>query len=53
MKRPPTPQTPCERLIPGNTRIIAPSGKTTWRIKCSNVQVVGERPKLVISPTGS
>lgn len=29
----PTPQTPRERLIPGNTRVIAPSGKTTWEKK--------------------
>lgn len=26
-------QTPRERLIPGNTRVIAPSGKTTWKLK--------------------
>lgn len=29
----PVPQTPKERLIPGNSRIIAPSGKTTWAKK--------------------
>jgi hypothetical protein len=29
----PVPQTPRERLIPGNTRVIAPSGKTTWKEK--------------------
>lgn len=28
-----TPQTPRERNIPGNVRVIAPSGKTTWKIK--------------------
>jgi hypothetical protein len=28
-----TEQTPRERLIPGNERVIAPSGKTTWKIK--------------------
>ena len=27
------PQTPRERLIPGNRRVIAPSGKTTWLLK--------------------
>ncbi len=27
------PQTPRERLIPGNERIKAPNGKTTWKIK--------------------
>lgn len=33
MKNQPTKQTPRERLIKGNTRVIAPSGRTTWRIK--------------------
>ena len=27
------PQWPRERLIAGNVRVIAPSGKTTWKIK--------------------
>ncbi len=26
-------QTPRERLIPGNRRVIAPSGRTTWLYK--------------------
>jgi hypothetical protein len=29
----PVVQTPRERLIPGNERVIAPSGKTTWKVK--------------------
>ncbi len=29
----PTKQTPRERLIKGNKRVIAPSGKTTWEKK--------------------
>lgn len=32
-KGPAIKQTPREILIPGNKRIIAPSGKTTWKIK--------------------
>jgi len=32
-QRKPVPQTPHERLIPGNKRIKAPSGKTTWEQK--------------------
>jgi len=32
-KNKPTPQTPRERLIKDNERVIAPSGKTTWKIK--------------------
>jgi len=27
------PQTPKERLIPGNVRVIGPNGKTTWKFK--------------------
>ena len=27
------PQTPRERLIPGNVRVKAASGKTTWKVK--------------------
>jgi hypothetical protein len=29
----PVIQTPRERLIEGNERVIAPSGKTTWKWK--------------------
>jgi len=32
MKGRPTKQTPRERLIPGNKRIKAPSGRTTWTL---------------------
>jgi hypothetical protein len=33
MKGKAIPQKPKERLIPGNKRVRAPSGKTTWAIK--------------------
>lgn len=29
-------QTPRERLIPGNKRVKAPSGRTTWAIKATD-----------------
>lgn len=32
-KNKPTPQTPRERLMPGNERVKAPNGKTTWKLK--------------------
>ena len=32
-KKTPTPQTPRERLIEGNRRVKAPSGRTTWEKK--------------------
>lgn len=32
-KNNPVKQTPREKLIPGNKRVIAPSGKTTWEKK--------------------
>lgn len=33
MKNKAVTQTPRERLIEGNERVLAPSGKTTWKIK--------------------
>lgn len=32
-KNAPTPQTPAERTEPGNKRVKAPSGRTTWAQK--------------------
>ena len=32
-KRKPTPQTPRERMLKGNIRVTAESGKTTWLYK--------------------
>ena len=31
-----TPQTPRERLSPGNKRIKGPRGRTTWAIKATS-----------------
>ncbi len=32
-KNVPAKQTPREKLIPGNERVTAPSGRSTWKIK--------------------
>ena len=43
----PVEQTPRERLIAGNERVKAPSGKTTWKIKADrNRPAVAVRSRL-------
>lgn len=42
-KNPPTVQTPRERDIPGNERVTAPSGKTTWKYKTIDDVPKGEK----------